>query len=105
MTGEDLHRLIIGKWGQSFDVQIRKVQDRFFVQIMWRFLEQASFPLSEDEYMEQLGTVAGYINAWGCSEHVATFIEKTTEKPRLGKAVNIPVELGARASEWFVGDR
>ncbi|MEM7771681.1 MAG: DUF3067 family protein [Cyanobacteria bacterium P01_E01_bin.6] len=105
MTGEDLHRLIIGKWGQSFDVQIRRVQDRFFVQVMWRFLEQASFPMSEEEYLEQLSTIAEYINAWGCVEQVTDFIEQTTERPRLGKAVSIPVELGSRASEWFVGDR
>lgn len=105
MTGDDLHRLILSKWGQSFDVQIRRVQGRLFVQVMWRFLEQASFPLSEDEYLEQLNAIAEYINGWGCAEQVASFIEATNEKPRLGRAVSIPVELGERASEWLLGDR
>ena len=105
MTGDDLHRLILSKWGQSFDVQIRRVQDRLYVQVMWRFLEQASFPMSEDEYLEQLNIIADYINGWGCAEQVTAFIEQTNERPRLGRAVSIPVELGARASEWMIGDR
>lgn len=102
MTGEELHRLILDKWGQSFDVQIRRIQDRVFVQIMWRFLEQASFPLSEAEYLERLDAVAEYINAWGSAGHVTTFISSTNERPRLGKAVSIPVQLGERASEWIL---
>lgn len=104
MTGEDLYQLVINKWGRSFDVQIRRVQQRIFVQIMWRFLEQASFPMSEAEYFEHLDAIANYINAWGGSDQVARFIEQTSDRPRLGKAVSIPIDLGERSSEWILDD-
>ncbi|MGB3494881.1 MAG: DUF3067 family protein [Elainellaceae cyanobacterium] len=102
MTGEDLYRLVFNKWGHSFDVRLRRVQQRVFVQVMWRFLEQASFPMSETEYFEHLNSIASYIDAWGCGEQVARFIEQTGDRPRLGKAVSIPIDLGDRSSEWIL---
>lgn len=38
------------------------------LQVMWRFLEQKSFPLSEQEYMQQLDAVAEYLTEWGVVE-------------------------------------
>ena len=104
MTGQELHELILSKWGYSYDIQIRRVKSRFFVQVMWRYLEQASFPLSTEEYIAHLAEVANYLNAWGAIEQFQDFVAKTRERPRLGKAVNIPIELGDRASEWILDD-
>jgi hypothetical protein len=104
MTGQDLHQLLLDKWGRSYDIQIRRTQGKFFVQIMWKYLEQASFPLSQAEYLERLETVATYLQAWGGAAQVQEYIHQTRERPRLGKAVSIPIELGERASEWMLGD-
>lgn len=104
MTGSDLHQLLLDKWGRSYDIQIRRTQGKIFVQIMWKYLEQASFPLSEAEYMEHLETVASYLHAWGGAAQVQEYIQQTRERPRLGKAVSIPIELGERGSEWMLGD-
>ncbi|MEB3160826.1 MAG: DUF3067 family protein, partial [Synechocystis sp.] len=100
--GKELHQLIVDKWGYSFDVQLRRIKDRVFVQIMWRYLEQASFPLSEQEYFDNLEAIAQYLQAWGGSEQMRQFMRQTKEKPRLGKAVSIPLNLGVRATEWFI---
>jgi hypothetical protein len=102
MTGEDLHQLLISKWGRSFDVQIRRTQGKIFVQVMWKYLEQASFPLTEAEYLAHLDTVASYLNAWGSVDQIQAYIEQTRERPRLGKAVSIPIDLGERESEWII---
>jgi hypothetical protein len=102
MTGKDLHQLLIAKWGYSFDLQIRRVQGKVFVQVMWKYLEQASFPKTEAEYFEHLEAIAHYINGWGGADQVRQYIESTRDRPRLGKAVNIPIDLGERASEWIV---
>lgn len=102
MTGQDLHQLLLQKWGCSYDIQLRRTQGKIFVQVMWKYLEQASFPLSEAEYLSHLETVSGYLNAWGSSEQVQRYIEQTRERPRLGKAVSIPLDLGDRASEWLL---
>lgn len=104
MTGEELHQLLLAKWGRSFDVQLRRVQDKVFLQVMWKYLEQASFPLTEVEYLAHLETIANYLNAWGSAAQVQQFVEQTRDRPRLGKAVSIPLELGERASEWLLGE-
>jgi Domain of unknown function (DUF3067) len=102
MTGQELRQLLLDKWGRSYDVQLRRTQGKIFVQIMWKYLEQASFPLSEPDYEEHLQEVATYLSACGGEIQVQSFIEKTKEKPRLGKAVSMSLDLGDRASEWMI---
>ncbi|MDJ1184284.1 DUF3067 family protein [Roseofilum casamattae] len=105
MTGEELHQLLLDKWGCSYDVQVRKSQGKILVQIMWKYLQQASFPLSPDEYMAHLNTIALYINGWGATEQLTSYIAQTQDRPRLGRALTLIVDLGDRSSEWMVDDR
>lgn len=102
MTGEDLRDLIRARWGYSFDVQLRRVKGKMYLQIMWKYLEQASFPLSPEEYIAHLDQVVEHLQAWNCGEAVRNFIQTTKEKPRLGKAIGFPIDLGERASEWMM---
>jgi Domain of unknown function (DUF3067) len=102
VNGADLRQLIIGKWTYSYDVQLRKLTNRVYLQVMWRYLEQASFPLSEEEYLAHLEAIAAHLHAMGGVQQVIDFIAVTKEKPRLGKAISIPLELGDRASEWII---
>ncbi|KAF3888667.1 MULTISPECIES: DUF3067 family protein [Nostocales] len=102
MTGQELRQLLLEKWGHSYDVQLRRTQGKIFLQIMWKYLEQASFPLSEAEYEEHLESVASYLDNLGGAIQVQMFIRETRERPRLGKAVSIPLDLGERATEWLV---
>ncbi len=102
MTPEDFQELLINKWGYSFDVQIRKTPTKVFFQVMWRYLEQVSFPMDEEEYLAHLKEIVMYLEAMGCLTQVQKAIEETSERPRLGKAVSIPIDLGRRASEWLL---
>ena len=102
MTGKELQEILRGKWGYSFDVQLRRTKGKIFFQVMWRYLEQISFPMTEGEYLERLNTVVNYLNAWGVAEQVKEYINKTRERPRLGKAISIALDLGERASEWIL---
>ncbi len=102
MTGEELHQLLLAKWGKSYDIQLRRTKGKIFVQVMWKYLEQASFPMKESEYFVHLEAIATYINGFGGVETVKNYIENTKERPRLGKAVSIPLDLGERGSEWMV---
>lgn len=104
MTGANLRQLLLNKWGRSYDIQIRRTQGKIFVQIMWKYLEQASFPLTEAEYMARLDTVASYLLAWGATLQVQDFVEQTRDRPRLGKAVSIAIDLGELSSEWLIED-
>jgi hypothetical protein len=102
MTGQELRATIVNKWGYSYDVQLRKTPGKIFLQVMWKYQEQASFPLSEADYLTHLDTVGSYLAAMGSVDQVQKFITTTTEKPRLGKAVSILLNLGDRASEWIL---
>ncbi len=104
ITGEQLHQLLLHKWGYSYDLQLRKVKGKIYVQVMWKYLEQASFPLSSQEYAENLNAIANYLNAWNGVEQLESFIEQTRERPRLGKAVSLQLDLGERSSEWILDD-
>ncbi|MBC7973326.1 MAG: DUF3067 family protein [Verrucomicrobia bacterium] len=104
MTGNDLRQLLLDKWGRSYDVQLRRTQGKIFFLVMWKYLEQMSFPLSEAEYLAHLTEVANHLQAWGSVEQVALSVQQTRDRPRLGKAVSIPLELGERASEWLLED-
>jgi hypothetical protein len=104
MTGQDLYQLLLAKWGRSYDIQLRRTQGKIFVLVMWRYLEQTSFPMTEAEYFEHLNAVARYIQAWDGWEQVQTFVLQTRERPRQGKAVSIPLKLGERASEWILDE-
>ncbi|MGK7928410.1 MAG: DUF3067 family protein [Spirulina sp.] len=104
MTAEELRALLLRKWGRSYDVRLRQTKGTIYLQVMWKYLEQQSFPLSEAEYLEHLQGVTAYLNAWGGESQVREYIETTTERPRLGKAVSFPLDLGERASEWIVED-
>ena len=104
MTGAELHQILLEKWGRSYDIQFRRTKGKIFLQVMWKYLEQASFPLSEAEYFEHLDAVSSYLNAWGGEAQVKSYIESTRDRPRLGKAVSIPIDLGERTSEWIVDD-
>ncbi|MBE9080064.1 DUF3067 family protein [Romeria aff. gracilis LEGE 07310] len=105
MTGQELQNLLNQKWGYSYDVQLRRTPRKVFFQVMWRYLEQASFPMTEAEYWEHLDQVLLYLDAWGCTQQICQFIERTAERPRLGRAVSVPIDLGDRASEWLLSDR
>lgn len=102
MTGQELHQLLLDKWGVSYDIQLRRTRGKIFVQIMWKYLEQVSFPMSEADYLAHLNAIAEYLNGWDRVQEVRDFIQTTREKPRLGRAVSIPLDLGARASEWMI---
>lgn len=104
MTGADLQALLIDKWGYSFDIQFRRTQGKIFLQVMWRYLEQVSFPLSEEEYLAHLNQVILYLHEWGQVEYVQQQLAETRDRPRLGKAVSIPLPLGERASEWLTDE-
>ena len=102
MTGAELCQEIANKWDFSYDVQLRKTQGKIFLQVMWRYQEQQSFSMNKAEFIQHLDEIASYLSDWGVVEQVQTFIQTTKERPRLGKAVSIPLQIGERSLEWLV---
>lgn len=96
--------MVQNKWGYSFDLQLRRTQGKIWLQVMWRYLEQTSFPLSQTEYLARLDAIALYLNEWGQADYVSAWVAQTRDRPRLGKAVSIPLNLGDRALEWLADE-
>ena len=51
-----------------------------YLQIMWKFLEQRSFHLSESEYTQQLDAVAEYLTLWRVAPNVRASIRSATPR-------------------------
>ena len=102
MTGKELQQLVLNKWGCSYDVQLIRLKDRIYFQVMWKYLEQASFHWTEQEYSENLEYIAGLITTWDVVRQVQVGVLEAKNRPRLGKAVSFSLDLGERGSEWIL---
>ena len=102
MTGDELRLLVLRKWGKMYDIRIHQRRDQLnklglYLQIMWKFLGQKSFPLTEAQYMEQLDAVAELLTEWGVQDDVRAAIPACTKFPKLdttgANAVMIPLSV------------
>ncbi|XP_041010335.1 uncharacterized protein LOC121254388 isoform X4 [Juglans microcarpa x Juglans regia] len=107
-SGIDLANLIRDKYGRSYDVQLIKKEfmgrNLLALNVMWKYMEQRSFPLTEEEYLLRLDDVANTLKCWGAVSHIRNSLAKLKERPRIGKAVSIFIDMdesGGRANEWI----
>nr|CAD1830685.1 unnamed protein product [Ananas comosus var. bracteatus] len=70
-SGIDLATLIRKKYGRSYDVQLIKKEfmgrSLLAMNVMWKYMEQRSFPLTEEEYLLRLDDVANMLKCWELS--------------------------------------
>ncbi|GAB4850670.1 hypothetical protein Ancab_029981 [Ancistrocladus abbreviatus] len=107
-SGIDLAALIRNKYGRSYDVQLIKKEfmgrNLLALNVMWKYREQRSFPLTEEEYILRLDDVANTLKCWGAVSHIRCSLAKLKERPRIGKAVSIFIDMdesGGRSNEWI----
>ncbi len=84
------------RWKATYDLQLVARNSRLYLQVMWAYLEQQSFPLDEEDYRGRLSEVLDVVNRLSLSEPVREWLLTTTKKPRLGKAISfeLKAELG-----------
>jgi len=103
LTADELLQLLRSRWRASYDLQLVQRRGRLYLQVMWAYLEQQSFPLSPEQYRERLEQLAGALNDLAVAEPVRQWLATTTDKPRLGKALNLPLEVPSeRLSEFLL---
>lgn len=103
LTAEELLALLRRRWQASYDIQLVQRRGRLYLQVMWAYLEQQSFPLSPDEYTAKLDQMVGLLNGLGVAAQVRRWLETTNDKPRLGRALGLPLELPPeRLSEFLL---
>lgn len=58
LDGYQLFDMIVAKWGVPYGVELRRLdfagKKLLYINVMWKYLGQQSFPLSERQYLEHL---------------------------------------------------
>ena len=90
------------RWGVTYDLKLLIKRDRIYLQMMWGFLEQQSFPLDEDAFRENLNRILEIINRAGQSDFVRHWLENVQAKPRLGRAITLPLPMDQRMGEFVL---
>ena len=102
LTAAELLSILRERWGASYDLQLHRRAGRLYLQVMWAYLEQQSFPLSEEDYLLRLEQLVEQLNGIGQAEAVRNWLQTTRDKPRLGKALSFPLLDQGRLSEFLL---
>ena len=100
LLDEVIHYLI-HRWGKKYDFRLFRRGKFVYFQMMWGFLGQESFPLSEVEYNRSIADKIEIINRCGYSEEVREWLKKSNAKPRLGRAVSLQLNLNEKMKEFL----
>ena len=90
------------RWGVTYDLKLLIKRDRFYLQMMWGFLEQQSFPMDEETFRDHLNRTLEIINRGGQADFVRNWLENVQAKPRLGKAITLPLPIDQRMDEFVL---
>lgn len=93
LSGAEIQALLQRRWQASYDLHLVQRRGRLYLQVMWAYLEQQSFPLTAEGYQAKLEEVAGLLNGMGVATQVRHWLETTADKPRLGRAMGLPLEI------------
>jgi len=107
--GYKLRDLLLNKWGRSYDIQLKGTpwmngQTLVTVNIMWKYQEQQSFHLSQEDYLCHLEAITHYLKKWNAVNHFIEYVNSTREKPRVAKAVAVPIDISPEMARQLEGD-
>ena len=103
LSSTEVLEILRRRWQASYDLQLIVRRGRLYLQVMWGYLEQQSFPMTAEHYEAKLDELVANLNGLGVSAQVRSWLTTTTDKPRLGKAMTLPLELPeGRASEFLI---
>ena len=90
------------RWRATYDLQLVVRRRRLYLQVMWAYLEQQSFPMDLEDYRQHLGEVLDVVNRLGLAGEVRQWLGSTRDKPRLGKALSLPLEATGPEAETLI---
>ncbi len=102
LTVDEVINLLRERWQASYDMQLVVRRKRMYLQVMWAYLEQQSFPLNEEEYRTHLAQVVDVVNRLGQAADVRSWLCNTRDRPRLGKALSLQLQGDGRLEEFLV---
>ncbi len=102
LSVDEVMSLLRHRWGVAYDLQIVVRGKNLYLQLMWRFLEQQSFPLDEDSYKIHLNQVLEIINRLGMAGITREWLAIKSSKPRLGRAITLPLKSNDLIGEFIL---
>jgi hypothetical protein len=102
LTVEEVIACLQRRWQASYDLQLVVRQGRLYVQVMWAYLEQQSFPLEEAAYRAHLAEVLEVVNRLAQADVVREWLTSTRDRPRLGKALSLQLQGAERLGEFLL---
>ena len=99
---EELIGCLRQRWRATYDLQLVVRRQRLYLQVMWAYLEQQSFPMDEVTYREHLAEVLDVVNRLGLAGEVRDWLASTRDKPRLGKALSLPLQASGPEAETLI---
>lgn len=102
ITGEELKQLVVAKWGRAYDTRLCQRRNganqlSMYLQVMWKFVGQRSFPMTAQQYEEQLDAVAELLTEWGAVEQAVTGIVNEKAYPKVdtvtARAIMVPLDV------------
>ena len=96
---EELITCLRQRWRATYDLQLVVRRRRLYLQVMWAYLEQQSFPMDESTYREHVAEVLDVVNRLGLAGEVRQWLAETRDKPRLGKALSLQLEAKGPQAE------
>ena len=112
LGGRELLEIVVKKWGVAYDVQLRKSKpfgegsENLYINIMWRYFGQKSFPMNEREYLEHLEAIGRYITAMNKVEYFKEKVAESRKRPNayFGYAVSLPLDVDPDSADKFFKD-
>ncbi|RPF79071.1 MAG: DUF3067 family protein [Synechococcus sp. TMED20] len=92
LSVEEVINCLRQRWKATYDLQLVVRRQRVYLQVMWAYLEQQSFPMDENAYREHLAEVLDVVNRLGLATDVRHWLLSTRDKPRLGKALSLHLQ-------------
>ncbi len=90
------------RWGATYDLRLLVKGQKLYLQLMWAYLEQQSFPLDEEAYRVHLNELLEVVNRLGLAGVVREWLNTTTQKPRLGYAVTLHLKSDDLLGEFVL---
>ena len=99
---EEIIYYLVNRWGKKYDFRLFTRKNNLYFQMMWKFLEQESFPLTEEEYKTSLAEKLEILNRCGYSDEVRNWLRTVNSRPRLGRAVSLQLSINEKMKEFLL---
>ncbi len=99
---DEMLSCIRSKWKVSYEIRLVLRSEVLYLQVMWGYLEQQSFPMDEESYKNSLSRVIEIINRLGLAAQVRKCLYSTQRSPRVGSALSFRLEVDERLKEFLI---